>query len=87
MSKMKFKGDLTHTEKYTDKKTGEEKKKYTRVGALFEREDGSLCVNFLGSWLNVYPPKATGDDFKKLREKIENDQYKPLEDDGDSIPF
>jgi len=71
MSKLKFRGDITHTEKYTDKKTNEEKKKYTRVGALFEREDGSLTIKFLDSWLNVYPPKATGEDFKKLRESLE----------------
>jgi hypothetical protein len=72
---MKFKGDLVHTEKYEDRETKEEKKKYVKVGALFEREDGSLCVKFLGGWLNVYPPKATDRDFKKLREEIQpNDE-------------
>lgn len=69
---MKFKGDLVHTEKYTDKKTGEEKKKHTKVGALFERPDGSQCVKFLGGWLNIYEPKATDKDFRSVRDSIEN---------------
>jgi len=41
---MKFLKDAVYSEKYTDRKTGEERTKYTNVGALFEREDGSMCV-------------------------------------------
>lgn len=88
---LKFKGDITHTEKYTDKKSGEEKKKYTRIGALFEREDGSFTVKMLDSWLNVYPPKASEEDFRNLRESIDPDtgeiQGRDKDDLGSDIPF
>lgn len=79
----KFKGDIVHTEKYQDKQTGEEKKKYTRVGGLFEREDGSLCINFLGSWLNVYPPKMKEDGYQAAKEAARG----PQDNEEDSIPF
>lgn len=58
MSKSKFIGDIVHTEKYSDRQTGEEKKKHTRAGALFQRDDGSFSVKMFDSWFNVYPPKS-----------------------------
>ena len=49
-------------EKYTDRE-GNEKTRYTNLGSLFQREDGSLCakldsipVGFSG-WVNFYEPK------------------------------
>lgn len=79
---LKFKGDLVHTEKYQDKQTGEEKKKYTKLGALFEREDGSLTVKMLDSWLNVYPPKMKGEHYEQAKKAVGGG----LPDDSD-IPF
>ena len=87
MSKMTFKGDIVHTEKYTDKTTNEERKKYTNIGALFEREDGSLCIKMLDSWLNIYPPKAREDDYAYAKKAV---QETPQPHDGgidDEIPF
>lgn len=52
MSKGEFIKDAVFVEKYTDKQTGEERKKYTKVGALFQREDGSLYMSFLNSWIS-----------------------------------
>lgn len=84
---MKFKGDLVHTDKYVDKQTNEEKKKYTKVGALFEREDGSLTVKLLGSWLNVYPPKMNEGHYQQAKQAV--DPQAPLEHDdlSQDIPF
>lgn len=48
--------DMVHTEKYTTK-DGEEKKKFTNVGSVLQRDDGSMCCNFLGSWINFYEPR------------------------------
>lgn len=84
MSKAKFIGDIVHTEKYSDKKTGEEKKKHTKVGGLFQRDDGSFSIKQFDTWLNVYPPKAKEEDYKNLRKNIES-YNKPLEDE--TIPF
>jgi hypothetical protein len=53
---MKFLKDAVYSEKYVNKE-GEEKTKYTNIGALFEREDGSLCAKILGSWVSFYDKK------------------------------
>ena len=68
---MKFKGDIVRTEKYTDK-DGVDQKKYINVGSLLEREDGSLCINFLGSWLNIYPPKNKAPQESQTQTEIED---------------
>lgn len=72
--------DVVYAEKYTDR-GGEEKTKYTNVGSLLERDDGSLTikleaipVNFTG-WLNTYEPKP--------KEGKRQDSG----DNGDSVPF
>lgn len=82
MSKLNFKGDIVRTEKYEDKQTGEEKKKYINVGALFEREDGSQCINFLGTWLNVYPKKVDEQGFQQAKQAVA-----PSPDPDQDIPF
>lgn len=87
MSKMKFKYEIVHTEKYTDK-DGQEQKKYTKLGAVFERPDGSLCAKILDSWVNFYEPKPKASDFKKLQEDIKPAQgLGSLDDLSDDLPF
>lgn len=86
MSKLQFKADAVYSEKYTDNQTGEEKTKYTNIGALFEREDGSLCMRMLGSWVNFYPKKANEGDYQNAKAAVKET---PAPDDGleDEIPF
>lgn len=81
MSKMKFKAEAVYSEKYTDKE-GQEKTKYTNIGALFEREDGSLCAKILGSWVNFYPPKMKEDGYKAAKQAVA-----PLDDPSDDVPW
>lgn len=86
MSKLTFKGDITHTEKYTDRNTGEEKKKYTKAGALFEREDGSLCLKIFDTWFNVYPPKMKEEGYRAAKEAAANPGLAGMAGEGE-IPF
>ena len=81
MSKLKFKGDVVHTEKYNDSQTGEEKKKYTKAGALFERDDGSFTVKMFDSWFNVYPPKMNKEQYGEAKQAVAQN------DPEDTIPF
>jgi len=60
---MKKKFDAVYSEKYTDR-DGNEKTRYTNLGSLLERDDGSLTlkleslpIGFTG-WVNFYEPKA-----------------------------
>lgn len=78
---MKFIKDAVYSEKYTTK-DGEEKTKYTNVGALFEREDGSLCMRFLGSWINFYDKRVDEGGYRKVKEAVQN-----TDDLEDFIPF
>lgn len=85
---MKRKYDAVYTEKYTDK-DGTEKKKYTNVGTVLEREDGTLCMKFLGSWVNFYEPKSDAPqkparDYKTTPAVSGADVYDDFED---SPPF
>lgn len=81
MSKLKFKGEFKFTEKYTDKKTGEEKKSYHKVGALFEREDGSLTLSLAnGGWCNLYEPRMKEDGYQAAKQAVQDVEQ-------DSIPF
>ena len=73
MSKMKFKYEAVHTEKYTDKQTGEERKKYTKIGAVFEREDGTMCMKLLDSWVNFYPPKMKEVGYQAAKQAVQDD--------------
>ena len=73
----KFIWDVTHSEKYIDKATGEEKTKYTKVWGLFFNEDyNSYSINFLGQWLNVFPKKEN----TQAKPKKENDDFISIED-------
>lgn len=88
---MKFIKNAVHVEKYTDKRTGEEKKKYTTVGALFERNDGSLCMKMLDSWINFYDPKPSNtqkqDMFNEAKEAVQDVGSGGYDDFSDEIPF
>jgi hypothetical protein len=75
--------DAVHTEKYTDKQTGEEKRKYTNIGAVFQRDDGSMCMAFLGSWINFYEPKMKQEGYQQAKQAVEQ----PADELEDEIPF
>lgn len=83
---MKKLGDVVHTEKYT--MNGEEKKKYTNLGALFQREDGSYTIAFLGGWLNVFEPRDKPQSTHNQAKANGYQKQLPMEDDfSDEIPF
>lgn len=81
---MKFLKEAVYSEKYKTKE-GEEKTKYTNVGALFEREDGSLCAKILGTWVNFYDKREE----KKVdaHNAAKANAYQPEVDLGETIPF
>lgn len=83
-----FKGEIKVTEKYT--KDGEEKKYYHKIGALFERDDGSLCVQLVGGgWANVYPPKMGNGGYEAAKQSKQPMQGGGVPDGAldDEIPF
>lgn len=73
--------DAVHTRKYTNK-DGEEKKAYTNIGTVFEREDGSLCMKMLDSWVNFYPIKMKEEGYKAAKQAVQNDGF-----EDSQIPF
>lgn len=81
MKKLNFKGEVTHVEYY--EKDGEQRKKYTKVGALFEREDGSQCIKMFDTWFNVYPPKIKEEHFNDVKNSLK--AQAPL--DEDQVPW
>jgi len=81
---MKFIKEAVYSEKYTDKQ-GEEKTKYTNVGALFQRDDGSMCCKIMGSWINFYDPKPRENSQQPQREQTHNAGQ--VNDFNDDIPF
>ena len=87
MSKLEYKGDAVFSEKY--EKDGETKTKYTNVGAWFQREDGSICIKFLNSWINLYDKRDRDQEpgaQKKTTEPVK--KAEPVKDDiEDEIPF
>jgi hypothetical protein len=79
---MKFIKEAVYSEKYKDRE-GNEKTKYTNVGALFQRDDGSMCAKIMGSWINFYDPKP-----RENNQGQSNQQSAPINDDfEDDIPF
>lgn len=80
--------DAVYVERYTDR-SGNEKKRYTNIGALFTRPDGSMAikleaipVNFTG-WISLYVPKPK-DGEQRQESRHAADQAGELNDD---IPF
>ena len=87
MAKLKFKGDIVHGEKYTDK-DGSEKWKNTKVGALFYDEEKNVYkVKQFDTWFNVYAPKATEDDYKGLKNEIQKTRQEQKDEFEDEVPF
>jgi len=64
---MKKTHDIVNVEKYTDR-SGEEKKRYTNVGSLLQRDDGSMAIKLesipvmFSGWLACYEPKPRDQD-------------------------
>lgn len=85
----KFMGEIVHGEKYIDKASGQEKWKNTQLGSLwYDEEKDRYSIKFLGQWVNVFPPKAKGEDYSKLKEDIQSQAPKGRTDDfEDSVPF
>lgn len=78
--------DMVHTEKYKTKE-GEQKVKYTNVGSVLQRDDGSMCCNFLGSWINFYEPNRKTQS-QHNQSKANGYQPQTVDDNFDSeIPF
>lgn len=85
--------DAVHVEKYTGR-NGEEKKRYTNMGALFSRDDGSLFAKFdsipvgFSGWVAFYEPRERTDSAPQRQASAPRPSAPaPLDDDGDSIPF
>ena len=88
MSKLTFKGNIVHGEKYTDRQTGEEKWKNTNAGALFHDEEKDLFkVKLFDSWFTVWPPKVDEEGYQKAKKAVQAtpDPGAPL--DHDERPF
>jgi len=96
---MQKKFDLVFSgEKYKDR-NGDEKTRFVNVGAVFERDDGSLCaklesipVGFTG-WLNLFEPREREQQPQQQRQAGRRDEPytgKPrggAEVMDDDIPF
>ncbi|MDE2469168.1 MAG: hypothetical protein KGL35_10625 [Bradyrhizobium sp.] len=77
-------------EKYTDRE-GNEKTRFINMGALFTRDDGSLCakiesipVGFTG-WVNFYEPRA--DNAERPARQRPQRTAPATQDPDDDIPF
>lgn len=79
--------DLVHTEKY--EVNGEERKKYTNVGSLLERDDGSQVIKFLGVWINLYDPRPKSNNTEILDSSTDakNATVQSQNDLQDEVPF
>jgi len=73
---------------YKDRQTGEEKNSYSRVGTLFQRDDGSFCVkidsipvNFDG-WVNAWDLPSEG-----ARQAAQAPAPQSNIDTGSDLPF
>lgn len=93
---MQKKFDLVFSgEKYRDR-NGDEKTRFVNVGAVFERDDGTLCaklesipVGFTG-WLNLFEPRERDDKPQRQAPQQRSEPYtgKPREaSDEDDLPF
>lgn len=82
-------------EKYTDN-NGNEKTRYTNVGVLLQRDDGSMTMKLeaipvgFNGWINFYEPKPKeGEAPKQERARPQRQSSAPAHDDpfGDDVPF
>lgn len=94
MAKLKYEVVAT-VGSYPDKQTGEQKKKYQRIGSIFEGDKGfSLKLDCVpvgkewNGWASLFEPKDQGRDVpasEAMRRSAP--ASRPLVDDGDEIPF
>ena len=81
-------------EKYTDN-NGNEKTRYTNVGVLLQRDDGSMTMKLeaipvgFNGWINFYEPKPKeGEAPKQERDRPQRQAQAPVNDfDDTEIPF
>ena len=79
--------DAVYVERYSDR-DGNEKKRYTNIGALFTREDGSMSVKLesipvaFSGWISLYVPKQ-----KEERPQRNAQAQAPVDELDDTVPF
>lgn len=83
---MKRKYNAVHVRKYTDS-NGEEKKAYTNIGVVLERDDGSLVLKLLDSWVNFYEPRIGEKEFREVKHAVAKGNAYVQDDLNDDIPF
>lgn len=55
--------DAVYVERYQDRNSGAEKKRYINIGALFTRDDGSMSLKLetipvkFDGWISLYEPR------------------------------
>ncbi|MEJ7745266.1 MAG: hypothetical protein WKF61_00625 [Luteimonas sp.] len=80
-------------EKYTDRE-GNEKTRYVNVGALMQRDDGSMTMKLeaipvgFNGWINFYEPKPKDGEQTQRQARPQRTSNAPAaEFDGEEIPF
>lgn len=81
---------------YNDRETGQPKKRYQTVGAVFEDEQGRLSLKLeaiplskeWSGWLSFYEPRQPGQPSARSSAPPAQEPAPDLSgDDGDDIPF
>lgn len=99
MSKLKYEAVAT-TGEYKDRQTGETKKRYTRVGTVFENDEGQLSLKIdtipvgpgWSGWISFFPPRENGNHGQQRKPQstaapAQNADPAGNFDDEDDIPF
>lgn len=82
--------DAVYSEKYTDR-DGNEKTRYTNIGSLLTRDDGSMTLKLeslpigFNGWINLYEPKPK--DGEQRQERSRPQRAAASSDDLDDVPF
>lgn len=81
---------------YNDRQTGEEKKRYQTIGAVFQNDKGQLSLKLetipvgpeWSGWISFFEPKPQGQQRPASQAAPANRGQQPIADDDDeSIPF
>jgi hypothetical protein len=56
------------------------------LGVVFEREDGSLVLKFLDTWINLYEPEMQAEGYQAAKQAVQESPG-PVDDMEDSIPW
>ncbi len=80
-------------EKYNDRE-GNEKTRYVNLGALMQRDDGSMTMKLeaipvgFNGWINFYEPKPKDGEQTQRQSRPQRTSNAPAaEFDGEEIPF